>query len=102
MSDAIKTWPQDPDEKLDYMVKWKKWLGSDTIAASTWIVEDGLDVASPSPTFTDTEAVIWLSGGRAGRRYVVTNRITTAGGRVREVSFRLEIRNSEDRVVDVC
>lgn len=71
-----------PAAVLDYEMDWLAWLGTDTISASEWIVPDGLTL--DSDTFTDTAATAWLSGGVEGEVYEVTNRITTAAGRVNE------------------
>lgn len=73
-------WPnKDPDDILDYGINWAARLGTDTISASTWIVEDG--ITQDSASFTDTTTAIWLSGGTAGVTYDITNRIVTAAGR---------------------
>lgn len=78
---------KDPDAKLDYTVDWTKWLAGDTISKSEWIVPDGLNGEDDSNT--STTATIWLSGGTAGHEYTVTNRITTAAGRVNDRSFKI-------------
>jgi hypothetical protein len=78
---------KDPDAKLDYTVDWTKWLNGDTISKSEWIVPDGLNDEDDSNT--STTATIWLSGGTTGHEYTVTNRITTAGSRVNDRSFKI-------------
>jgi len=73
------TFTKDPSAVLDYAIDWSAWLGSDTIATSTWSVPTG--ITRDSDTNTTTRATIWLSGGTAGQTYQLTNTITTAGGR---------------------
>lgn len=70
---------KDPDATLDYSVDWSKWLGDDTITASSWTVQSGL--TKTTDTFTPTVAVMWVSGGEVGTTYFATNHITTGGGR---------------------
>jgi hypothetical protein len=80
-----------PDEILDYEINWAtRGLGTDTIATSVWSVfPAGLEIAAPAPTFTSTSATVWLSGGIADTNYLVTNTITTDGGREFQDSFIL-------------
>ena len=80
------TFLKDPDATLDYTVDWSDWLDpNDTISASAWSVPSGLTQVSAS--YTTTSATIWLSGGTAGSRYAVVNRISTAAGRTEDRSF---------------
>lgn len=82
---------KDPDAVLDYSIDWATWLDGDTISTSDWfVVGSGLTVDSDSNS--STAATVWLSGGVLGRRYVVTNRITTAAGRIddRSVAVLME------------
>lgn len=86
----MATFVHDPDAVLDYQIDWATWLGTDTIATSTWVVPTGL--TKGSDTKTATTATVWLSGGTVGQRYSVTNRITTAGGRTEDGSFDIVVR----------
>jgi len=70
-----KIFDKDPDAVLKYTRKWGKYLGSDTIATSAWILDDG--ITKDAEAKTTTNATITLSGGTAGNSYSVTNRITT-------------------------
>jgi hypothetical protein len=80
---------KDPDETLDYPIDWADFLGSDTISTSAWTAAAGITVSSESSTNTTTTA--FFSGGTAGISYLVTNRITTAGGRSVDRSFLLRV-----------
>jgi len=82
---------KDPDALKDYAVDWTDWLDGDTIAASQWIdATDDLTIESDS--FTSTVAIAWISGGTVGQTYVVTNRITTAAGRIDDRSIEIRIQ----------
>ena len=85
------TFLKDPDATLDYTVDWSDWLDpNDTISASAWSVPSGLTQVSAS--YTPTSATIWLSGGTAGQRYDVRNRITTAAGRIDDRTVRFNVQ----------
>lgn len=82
------TWPdKDPDEVLDYVVRWAARLAGDTIDTSTWVVPAGL--TKDSDTKTGTTTTIWLSGGTAGQEYSLVNRVVTAGGRTMDQTITL-------------
>jgi len=89
MTETVYT--KDPDAKLDYQVNWSNWLGIDTISSSTWVIEDG--ITKVSDTNTTTTATVWLSGGTSGETYAITNRIQTAGGRIDDRTFYVDVEN---------
>lgn len=80
---------KDPGAALDYGIDWDDWLGTDTIASSSWTVPTGLTQDSDSHDTTGT--TVWLSGGTVGQFYLVTNHITTAGGRADERTIRIVV-----------
>ena len=88
------TFAQDPDAILDYTRDWSTYLSGDTIATSEWIVPAGvtLGTGGNAPTNNTTSATAWLSGGTSGEVHIITNRITTAGGRTDDRSFLLTIK----------
>jgi hypothetical protein len=82
---------KDPNSVLDYGFTWADWLNGDTISASIWYIPTGLTLVSDY--FTDTDAVVWLSGGTVGSTYTVTNRITTAAGRIEDRSLLIIVKD---------
>lgn len=73
---------KDPDAVLDYRVDWSQWLNpNDSIVASTFTVVTTGSLVVDDTYFDDQTATVWLSGGDAGERYVVTNHIATSDGR---------------------
>lgn len=87
---SLQTFTKDPDDVLDYVFDWTRWLDGDTISTSTMTTEAGLTEDSDD---NDTEkATVWVSGGTAGTTYTVANKITTANGRTAErtISIRVE------------
>lgn len=88
---SYPSYVHDPDAHLDYLYDWTDWLAEgDTIAASEWIVPD--DLTADDESFTDTTATVWISGGTAGSNYTVTNRVTTAAGRIDDRSITLKCK----------
>jgi hypothetical protein len=85
---------KDPDDTLDYIINWNggsdPFLGTDTIDTSTWIVPTG--ITNESETNTDTTTTIWLSGGTVGTKYALTNRIVTFGGRIKDRTIYVKIK----------
>lgn len=89
---TIPKYFKDPQAVLDYLVDWSEWLVEDSITNSTFAVDDaGLTIDSTS--FTTTSGTVWLSGGTLGTTYIVTNHITTSGGRQDDHSFRIIIKD---------
>ena len=85
-------WTKDPGAKLDYHFDWINWLEpGETITASTFDVTAGITVESTEMVTTNT--TVWLSGGRGGQNYQITNRITTSAGRVDERSIIIRVRD---------
>lgn len=93
----MKTFIKDPDEVLDYSFDWgTAWLGSDSIADSDWALDPDTDgelaiAESPTPSFDDETTTVWLEGGVAGERYLLTNSIETAAGRYADRSVWIKI-----------
>ncbi len=91
---------KDKDAVQDFVLDWSKELASasDTIATSTWTVPTGITLASSSNT--TTTATAWLSGGTLGAKYIVTNRIVTAGGRSEDASIEITIIDGSAAALD--
>lgn len=75
-------------ERIDLRRDWADDLAAldgtpDTLTGSTWaVVDEGLTVETdPAPSFDDTSATVWVSGGSVHRTYRLRNTVTTAGGR---------------------
>lgn len=87
---SLQTFIKDPDAVLDYVGDWSAWLGTDTIATSTWSVPSG--ITKDSDTKSATTTLIWLSGGTAGQSYQITNHIITMGGRTDERTITIKVK----------
>lgn len=85
----VKTIEKDANATLDYGVRWSKWLGTDTITNSEWIIPTGLTSSNESHGSGTT--IVWLSGGTLNETYTIINRITTAAGRIDDRSIKIKI-----------
>lgn len=93
---------KDPDAEVDHSFNWDDGYLDDTtsppesISTSTWAVSPadspGLTISSDSKTLT--VATAFFLGGVVEQLYVVTNTVTTSGGRTdeRSLSVRMEER----------
>lgn len=86
---------KDPSAVLDYTHDWddEYLLGGETISTSTWAVSpSGLTIDSESETTTTT--TVWVSGGTAGKVYLLTNTVTTSASRTEQRTLTIRV---EDR-----
>ena len=88
---------KDPEATLDYTLNWADWLGSDTIATSTYSVDsdtdDGDPVTSTGDSNTQTTTTVTLTAGTVNELYTIYNTITTAGGNTERRNFRVIVKN---------
>lgn len=94
------TWPsKDPNEVLDYLVQWSnadpelsRLDQGETLTASTFSVVEG-DVVIDDDYFDAAgDATVWLSGGTAGLRCKVLNRVTTSANRIYDQTMIIRIK----------
>lgn len=83
-------WDKDPQAVKDYSLDWSDWLGTDTIASSTWEVPSGIIKDQSGNTTTVTS--VWLRGGTIGNTYQVSNKVTTAGGRTDVRTIEIQVK----------
>lgn len=89
---AKPTYRKDPSDVLDYGFDYSSWMDTgDSISTSTWTVPDGITKTSQSND--DDHTTIWVSGGTAGTKYRITNKIVTDEGRTLERSFDIVVVN---------
>lgn len=79
-----------PTDVLDYFVDYSEWLGTDTIATSSWVVPT--DITQTTDSHTDTVATVFVEGGTVGITYDLVNTIVTAAGRTKSAAVTVVIR----------
>jgi len=73
---------KDPDESLDYTVKWGAWLTANATLSQTpgdcTVAQDGTsepgeltDLVIDSVDVDSDDVVVWLSGGTGGETYTL-------------------------------
>lgn len=87
----IGAFVKDPNSTIDFAVDWAEWLNTgDNVSVSSWEVPSGISLSSSSVTNNVTRA--FLTGGTAGIDYLITNRVTTQGGRIEDRSILVQVR----------
>ena len=83
-----------PDDRKDYDVDFSRWLTTgDAISAVNEVtVAEGSTVAVDDYDFTDDEVKVWLIEGEIGETAHVTVEVTTTQGRVKEICFKVRVR----------
>ena len=93
----IPTKGKAPNEVLDFLVRWTKWIGSETVVSSsfeiTQIEGDSGTLVVDLEENSGMDRRVWLSGGVLDEVYLVVNKMTTTGipARKPERSFYLRI-----------
>lgn len=84
---------KQPADQLDYDLDFSDWLtATDTITGvvATSSVPAELEVLSAS--VAGPMVKIWIRGGVSGATYKVTATITTSEGRIKELEFKIRVR----------
>lgn len=80
----VRTHEHDPDAILVYGIDYTNWLAEiaddATIQASSWSVDDGIEVLAESVTANGKKATIRLGSATAGGRYYARSRVTGPDG----------------------
>jgi len=88
----MKVFIQDPDAKIDYPIDWTDYLETgETIASSAWSIEPtGPTIDNDSES--DGVTVVYVSGLERGKRYRLSNQITTSNTPARTPERSVVIR----------
>ena len=65
---------------IPYSFDWTDWLAGESILSSTWKIEPSdrsLSIKSTYLRNSSTSTVVYLSGGKAGTDYCLTNNVVT-------------------------
>lgn len=89
----LGTFSKQPVEVLDYDIDCSDWLVSDDVLASATAVTDVAGLTVDSVLVSSPRVKVWLSGGTNGAAYKVTVTITTDDGRVKQVEFRVRVKD---------
>ena len=89
---ALPKKTKQPNDILDYDVRYSRWLASDDeLQSKTITADEGITI--DSSVIVDGEFVkVWLSGGTDGETYKVTVLAVTVNGRSKEKEFRIKVK----------
>ena len=87
---------QQPDERLDYDIKYDEWFAGDVDAINTATVEVISDVGDGGLTAqavisSTTVVKLWVIGGDAGEEYRLEVTMTSVSGRVKQDELIVKI-----------
>lgn len=87
---------KDPDAVHDYIIDWSDVMALhspvDTIASSSWVIDNGGVIDSDAFTTVDTTA--WVSGGTLKEIVKLVNTIVTTGGRTYVRTIHISIQDT--------
>ena len=90
----IATFTKAPAENLDYDIDFSQWLpDGDVITSVDATVSPIGELTVTSSQITDQLVKVWTAGGVDGSSYTVTVAVGTSGGRVKEVCFKIRVKD---------
>lgn len=85
---------KQPADQLDYDLDFSDWLtDTDTITGVVATSSVPLEMPVLSAAVSGATAKIWVAGGLNGVTYKVTSTITTSEGRIKELEFKIRVRD---------
>lgn len=89
----LGTFQQQPDEVLDYDFDFSTYLPTlDTLVSVSATADAGITLGDTVISPTGKFIKQWVRGGTAGMAYKVEITATTAQGRVKQIEFKIKIR----------
>lgn len=84
---------KQPVDQLDYDLDFSDWLtDTDTITGVIAVSSNPDELEVLSVSLIGAFVKIWVSGGLNGETYKVTSTITTSEGRIKELEFKIRVR----------
>jgi hypothetical protein len=92
---------KEPADQRDYDIDFSRWLpDDDTVTTAVATVDPPYDaVANPSGVQVTSIGVtspivkVWANGGLDGITYKISVKVSTNGGRIKEVDFKLRVKD---------
>lgn len=90
----IGLFPKNPIDQMDYDIDFSRWLeDGDTITSVDVTVTPSGELTIPSSQISGQTVKVWTAGGLDGTTYEVSAAVGTSGGRVKEVCFKIRVRD---------
>ena len=85
---------KQPADQLDYDLDFSEWLAdTDTMTGVTATSSVPAELPILSAQIVGQIVKIWIAGGVDGATYKVTAIVSTAQGRIKELEFKIRVRN---------
>lgn len=90
----LERFKKQPADEQDYDVDYTNFLTKLADTAASVEVESEPGITILSYQIVGMRVKVWVAGGTSGRKYKVTVRLTTMGGRVKEVEILILVRET--------
>ena len=86
---------QQPDERLDYDIKYTEWFNGEGDAIDSAVVEVvGAGSLTSQAVISDAETIkLWVLGGDAGEEYTLELTMTSVSGRIKQDELIVKIED---------
>lgn len=89
----MNVFQKQPADQLDYDLDFSDWItAGDIITGAAAISSDPTKLTILSTAVLGQVVKVWLSGGENGATYKVTTTISTQQGRIKELDFKVRVR----------
>lgn len=90
----MKIFQKQPADTLDYDIDFSSWLtDEDTIVAAAAVSSVPAELTIDSVLSSSQAVKVWVSGGLTGSTYKVTATATSALGRIKEIDFKIRVKD---------
>lgn len=85
---------KQPADQLDYDLDFSQWLtDDDTLVGVTATSNVPEELIIESVSIEGQSIKVWVSGGENGETYKVTATVTTTLGRIKELDFKIRVKD---------
>jgi len=92
---VLDTFPKQPSEVMDYDISFVEWLadrGNDTIIDSSVDISPAGELQLVASSVNSGIVKLWFSGGVNKKKYYVSVKVETAGGRTKEADIAIDVK----------
>lgn len=89
----MNTYNKQARDQLDYDVNFEGWLPEEDTITTVEVTVDDPALQIDLIQYTGRIVKVWLSDGVNGTTYKITVVVSTSGGRIKEIEFRLRVKD---------
>jgi hypothetical protein len=84
---------KQPADQLDYDLDFSDWITEgDTITGAVAVSSVPAELVIQSVSVSEQIVKVWATGGETGSTYQVTVTVTTDQGRIKELDFKIRVK----------